>query len=335
MKLEAARVGAFLHNTGSCRVVLLHGEDGGLVRERADALVRSVAGSLNDPFRVADIDSSKRIADELAEQSLTGGRRVVRLREATDAATASVQAALAGPGDGLLVLEAAILPARSKLRVLVEQSGAGVAIGCARETGRALEQTIRAVLAEAQVSVDEEALQFLADQLGADRASTRAELEKLALLVGSGGTVGLAEAATSVGDMAGLQLDDALFAATSGNVAGADRALEVAMAEGLTSVGVLRMALGHMQRLQRVRAAIDMGADASAAVSGLRPPLFGRRLAAFQASLLLWSGGALAAVCQALWEAELACKRTGAPAEVLCRNAVIGIARRAARVRYA
>ncbi len=335
MKLDARRIEAFLRDPGSCRVALFHGEDAGLVRERADALVRSVAGSLNDPFRIAEIDNAKRITDEMASQSLMGGRRVVRLREATDAATASVQAALAAPGDALLVLEAGMLLARSKLRALVEQSSAGAAVACAKESPQGLEQTIRAVLAQAQVGVDEEALQFLTEQLGGDRVSTRAELEKLSLFVGRGGKVDLAAAASSVGDMAGLQLDDALFAATSGDVAGADRALEIAMAEGLAAVAVLRMALGHLQRLQRVRAAIDAGSDLAGAMSGLRPPLFGRRSAAFQAGLRLWSGAALAAACQGVWEAELACKRTGTPAEVLCRNAVLGIARRAARVRAA
>jgi DNA polymerase-3 subunit delta len=335
MKLDARRIEAFLRDPGSCRAALFHGEDAGLVRERADALVRSVAGSLNDPFRVAEVDSPKRIEEELASRSLMGGRRVVRLREATDAATASVQAALRGAGDGLLVLEAGILPARSKLRMAVEQANAGAAIACARQTGQGLEETIRAVLGQAQVRVDDEALPFLADQLGADRISTRAELEKLSLFVGGGGVVDLAAAAASVGDMAGLQVDDALFAATSGDMAGADRALEIAMAEGLAAVAVLRMALGHLQRLQRVRAAMDEGSDVAVAMSELRPPLFGRRLAAFQAGLRLWSGAALAAACQGVWEAELACKRTGTPAETLCRNVVLGIARRAARVRAA
>jgi hypothetical protein len=34
-----------------------------------------------------------------------------------------------------------------------------------------------------------------------------------------------------------------------------------------------------------------------------------------------------------LWEAERACKRTGAPADTIARNAVIGLAQRAAMAR--
>ena len=40
---------------GDCRVVLLYGEDAGMIRERAETLVRTVAGSLDDPFLVAEL----------------------------------------------------------------------------------------------------------------------------------------------------------------------------------------------------------------------------------------------------------------------------------------
>ena len=46
---------AFLRDPGACRVVLLFGDDTGLIRERAEALVRLVAGALDDPFRVAEL----------------------------------------------------------------------------------------------------------------------------------------------------------------------------------------------------------------------------------------------------------------------------------------
>ena len=36
MKLDARRIPAFLKDPGTCRVVLLHGEDAGLIRDRAD-----------------------------------------------------------------------------------------------------------------------------------------------------------------------------------------------------------------------------------------------------------------------------------------------------------
>ena len=303
-----------------------------MIRDRAAALVRSVAGSLDDPFLVAELgrEDTARLADEAASLALTGGRRVVRLREATDTATEQVVAILKGNAPALVVLEAPGLATRSRLRLLIESAPDGAAIACYPEEGRALSETIRAVLTEAGVSIDADALSWLSDQLGADRVSTRGEADKLALYVGPGGRVDLDAAMACVGDLAGLSLDDALFAATEGDVMRADRALELAVAEGATPVGVLRAGLMHLQRLHRVRLTVDDGLSTADAMKGARPPVFFRRAHAFSRAVELWSSAALMTAMAALADAERACKRTGAPDAVLSRNAVLTLARRAA-----
>ena len=80
MKPAGAQIAALLRDPGNCRVILLFGDDAGMIRERAEALVRAVAGSLDDPFRVVDLarDEFENLPDEAASMSLTGGRRVVR-----------------------------------------------------------------------------------------------------------------------------------------------------------------------------------------------------------------------------------------------------------------
>jgi DNA polymerase-3 subunit delta len=245
----------------------------------------------------------------------------------------AVQAVLAGQAPGFLVLEAPGLALRAKLRVLVDQAADGVSIGCNPAEGPVLEKAIRDMLSGLGVAVDADALAWLGGQLGADQAATRNEVEKLALYAGGDGHVDVTAARVCVGDLAGLSLDDALFSATAGDVAGADRALEVAMAEGAAPVGVLRAALGHLQRLQRARLAVTGGATATEAAKAARPPVFFRREAAFRQALGAWSVAALEQACVRAWEAERACKRTGAPGETICRNAIIGLAQRGAAAR--
>jgi DNA polymerase-3 subunit delta len=337
MKLGPAQVEAFLRDPGPCRVALLYGDDAGMIRDRGTALIRAVAGSLDDPFLVTELsrDEMGRLPDEAASLSMTGGRRAIRMRETTDTAIAPVRTILRSGSTALVVLEAAAsLPARSRLRTELEAAPDGVAIGCYPEEGRALETTIRDILGQADVSIEPDALGWLAGHLGADRAATRAELEKLALYAGPRGRVDLDAAMACVGDMAGLSLDDALFAATIGDVATADRALELAIAEGATPVQVLRAGIAHLQRLQRARMAMDeAGLSAAEAAKRLRPPIFYRRVAAFNRALGLWPGSSLAAALHGFAEAERGCKRTGSPDEALCRNAVLVVARRAAAAR--
>ncbi len=333
--MEAGQVQRILRNPAGFRMILLYGDDVGLIRERANAAVTAVVGARDDPFRVVELEpgGGDRLSEELATLSLTGGRRVVRVRDATDGLAAAAQTALAGRGEAWVVLEAPSLTSRSRLRALVERSAEVAVIGCYAEEGRSLVQTIETTLRELGVSARPEAVSWLAERLGADRMLTRRELEKLALFVGHGGAVDLDAAILCVGDLAGMSLEDALMAASSGMVAAADRALGLALAEGAAPVAVVRSALLHMQRLQRGRLAMESGVSASDAVRGMRPPVFFRRISAVTASLELWPTAALAIACDALWEAELACKRTGQPAELICRHAVLAVARRAALAR--
>jgi DNA polymerase-3 subunit delta len=335
MKLEPRRLEGFLRDPGAARVVLFYGDDSGLIRECATRLVCTVAGSADDPFRVAELkpDAVASIGAEMASLPMAGGRRVVWLRDAGDSAAAAVQAVLAGVAPGFLVLEAPGLGPRSKLRSLVERAPGAVTIGCYPQEGRSLEQTIQRLLSEFGIAVDADALMWLGNRLGADQAMTRMEVEKLALYVGRNGRVDVAAAQTTVGDLAGLSLDDALFAATAGEVARADRALSLAIAEGATPVSALRAGLLHLQKLQRARIAMDGGMKATDAAKTVRPPLFFRREAPFIKALEMWPASALEQACVCLCDAERACKRTGAPAEAICRNTIIELAQQAELVR--
>ncbi len=331
MKLDARRIAGFLRDPGQTRAVVLFGEDHGLIRERADALVRAIAGGLDDPFRVVELarDAWGTLADEAAGLSLMGGRRVIRVRDATDVLTKAAQAMLSRPGGALVVIEAPGLTTKAKLVTALTAAPDAAAIGCYPEEGRALTDTITETLAADQVRCDPDALAWLGAHLGADRAATRSELTKLALYIGPGGTVDLDAARAVVADAAGLSLDDAMVAAITGDVAAADRALEIALDEGATAVGVLRVAAGQVQRLHRARLAVDAGASADEAVRALRPPVFFRDAARIAGAVRLWSEPALRQTLAALVEAERACKRTGAPDATLCRQAVLSVARRA------
>jgi DNA polymerase-3 subunit delta len=332
MKLSTGQVPAFLRDPGRARVVLLHGEDEGLVRERARDLTKLVAGSLNDPFRVVELDRDGwgNIAAEAAAISMVGGRRVVRVREVTDAVTDFIRAALKSPGDALIVLEAPGL-GRGRLRTLVEAAPDGAAIACYPEDGRALQELIRGILAQSGVSAEPEAIFWLAEALGGDRAVVRAEAEKLALLAGAGGRVDLDMARSSAGDSAGASADEGVLAATRGNAIATDQAIESAMAEGLNGIALIRMLISHLQRLHQASLHIRAGMSASDAVRTLRPPVFFKALPGFTAALGMWSPEALARALEEARRVEIACKQTGSRPELYASRFAAGLARQAAR----
>jgi DNA polymerase III subunit delta len=337
MRLPPARIGAFLQRPDpEIRVVLLYGPDAGLVRERSDTLARTVCPDLQDPFRVADLSGPAlaadpaRLADEAAQMSLIGGRRVVRVRDAGD----RLAGLFAGffefaPGDGFVVVEAGDLPGSSSLRRVFDASPRAAAIGCYPDTPRDLAAVIRDTLKTHRITASGDATQYLVEHLGSDRLLTRAELEKLALYAGEGGHVELDDVRLSVGDSAGLVLDDAIMAAAEGDAVRVDRVLDRVLQEGDSPVAVVRAMLRHLQRLHAYAARLTAGATVAELIRTARPPIFYKQQDNFRRQLALWNEAALRAQLGVIAQAELHMKLTGLPAGTICREAMLAVAQSA------
>ena len=327
MKVGTDRAEAFLRAPGDTRLALLYGEDEGLVRHRAALLTRAVAGATDDPFRVVWLqrEDHARLEEEATALSMLGGKRVVRVRDATDALAPRL-AKLLTSATSLLVVEAGGLPSRSKLRGLAEAEPFAASIPCYPEDAPALGKLVRATLARDRIAADGDALEWLAANLGSDREATRAELEKLVLFCGPGGTLTLEDARACVGEQADLSVEDAALAAVSGQPQRADASLSLAFSEGASAVGVLRTTTSLLLRLHRARAAMQPGGSASAAVDAMRPPVFPRHRGAYAAALARFNAPQLARALDLLRTTELACKRTGAADEALARNALMTLA---------
>ena len=338
MKLPPARLSAFLAKPDAAiRAALFYGPDAGLVRERADRLATAIVPDRRDAFRIADLAAAAfaadpaRLHDEAAALSLSGGRRLVRVRDAGDSVGALFQRFLDDPppGDSVTVVEAGELAQRSSLRRAFEGAQNAAAIACYSDDRRALEELTREVLGARGIEISGEALAYLAQHLGGDRLLSRGELEKLALYVGDKGKVTLAEAMDAVGDSAQLDLDDVVFATAEGNAPALERALTRAFQEGEMPVSVLRALMRHFQRLHLTQARIEDGMSEEEALRSLRPPLFFKLQDRFRRQLRLWPERRARQALELLLQAELGAKRSGPPPDAICRDALLRIARRA------
>ena len=339
MKLDAGQAARLLAAPGRLRAILLHGDDHGLIRERASEAARAAAGRLDDPFRVAILgrEAHDRLEEEATALSLSGGRRVVWLREAQDQLHGTVARLIGGPARSadpaeaaLILIEAPGLASRARLRALIDAAPDAASIACYAEEGRALEASLARMLETERVRIDPDALAWLAQRLGADRAASRGEVEKLVLYAGDEARITLDDVQAVTGDAASASLEDAAFAATAGDRPAADLAIERALAEGLSPIALARALLSHLHRLRQVLLRIEGGASASDAMRGLRPPVFFKRHAQFTRALSLWSATSLFEAAAETNRLELACKRTGAPDLALARRHVASLAARAA-----
>jgi DNA polymerase-3 subunit delta len=313
----------------SVAAVLFYGPDQGLVRERALDLVARVAGDAADPFRVAELsaaqmkDDPTRLADEAAALSLSGGRRVLRLREVADGHADALGDLLAGPPPAsFLVLEAGDLAPRSALRRVFESAANAAAIACFLDDDEALGRVIGEALKSRGLGIGQEALAYLIAHLGGDRGVTRQELEKLALYVGPGAKqVSIEDVEAVIGDSSALSLDDLVFALGDGDRAAIDRGYARALIEGNDEIGILRAAARHIMRLHQVATA----ANPRAAIKTLRPPVFFKLEPRFLAQLRLWSAERLGEALARLNRAEIDIKTGAQPKAAVAERALLEI----------
>jgi DNA polymerase-3 subunit delta len=339
VRLAPSRIAAFLQRPDpEIRAVLVYGPDEGLVRERAEAAARSVCPDLKDPFRVADLMAAvlasdpARLADEAAQLSLIGGRRVVRVRGAGDPlAKLFAEFLESTPGEALVVVEAGELPSRSALRRAFEAPRSAAAIACYPDTPRELAAVIRESLAAHRVTVSRDAGQFLVDHLGGDRLLTRSELEKLALYAGEGGRIEVEDARLSISDTAALEVDDAVMAAAEGDAVQVERVLGRVFQQGESPVSLIRALLRHLHRLHVLTARIVGGASMDDVLRTSRPPIFFKQEDSFRRQLGLWTEARLRPQLDRIAKAELNMKTTGLPAETICREAMLALAQAAAK----
>jgi DNA polymerase-3 subunit delta len=342
VQVPALRIAAFLDRPDpQARAVLLYGLDAGLVRERADRLARSVCRDLADPFRVAELDAEAlaadpaRLADEAAQLSLGGGRRVVRVRGAGDGLARLFASFLDGSsGEALVLVEAGELARGSALRRTFEAAPGAAAIGCHPDNERARAAVVRESLTAHRVAASADAVHYLVEHLGGDRLLTRCEVEKLALYAGDGGRVELEDARLSVGDSAALDLDDMVMAAAEGDAVRLERVLGRIFRAGISPVAAVRAQLRHLQRLHALAAVVAAGTSIAEALGNARPPVFYQHQESMRRQLRSWTEARLRVQLDALARAELNMKQTGYPDETLCREALSALvlaARGAAR----
>ena len=293
--------------------ILVYGDDPGLVRDRATAAMRAMVGAENDPFRSSVLlrDEHSRLREEVTSRPLGGGRRAIRVQDATDSLAAVLEPLTATVADALVIVEAGALAARSKLRAMAERHPLWAAIVCGPETGAAVAVEIRRRLEADGLTATQEALDFLAAELAGDTVRRRAELEKLSVFASDIGLIDLDMAVACCAAETEATLVAAVSAAMAGDGGLCDRALATLEREGASGPGLLAVLSIQVQRVLKVRAQMAEGATLEEAARGLYPPIYPRQMAAFGQEVRRWSVTSLRHLGQAVREADVACKRAG------------------------
>lgn len=295
--VKAHQAQAFLSSPDpKIRAVLFFGSDAGLVSERAHALAKAAAARFDPPGELIRLDDSDldsdpdRLAVELGTVPMFGGPKIVRTMAGRRVTAQSLKPLVEGGAlEGMLIVEAGNLKPDESLRTLFEKSPVAAAIACYGDAVQDLEALVRDMVRDAGATITAEARAALVDRLGADRALSRGEIEKLLLYVGARREIGIEDVEAVVGDVSELAIERITFAAASGQAQRAVAECGRAISSGESPQTIIAATQRHFQRLHRVRAAVDRGSSLDEALRQMRPPLHFKQKDAFAAQCRMWS----------------------------------------------
>lgn len=317
---------------------LFYGSDLGLVTERARNLASNLAAS-DQPdgeiIRLDDFDLEQapdRLTVELGTVPMFGGRKIVHVSLGRRINAAALKAILGGgPLAATLIVEAGNLKPSDAARKLFEKSEHTAAVACFPDAERDLDTLITEVLGQHGLRIDRQIRAILVSRLGADRALSRGELEKLALFAAGKNEIELSDVDAIIRDATELTLDRIANASASGNCAEALAQLSRALAAGERPPGIISVITRHFHRLHRVRVDLDAGQPIESGLRKLRPPLHFKQRDAFCAQVRRWDRRRLDRALLIINEAAASTRLNSALEQTLSERLLLRLASIAAR----
>jgi DNA polymerase III subunit delta len=330
--IKAHQAQSFLNPPGpKLPAVLFYGTDAGLIFERAAKLAALVAArDSGEIIRLddADLDTNPdRLAIELQTIPMFGGSKVVRATAGRRINAAALQPLLEGGTlAATLIVEAGNLKPTDSMRGLFEKSAQAAAVACYADEARDIEGVIAEILKGHGLGITSDAREMLVARMGADRAMSRGEIEKLALYASGKTEVDVADVEAIVGDASELAIDRTLNAAASGDAARAVAEFSRAVTAG-ESPQVLLIALQrHLQRLHRIRTELDAGASFEDVIRQQRPPVHFKQKDALGLQCRIWSSARLVQALARTSEAAKAARLTSSLEEAITEDLLISLA---------
>ena len=318
-------------------IVLLFGPDAGLVRERAEAVVKASVDDPNDPFAFVRIEGEElsanpsRLIDEVHTVPLFGGRRAVLVKAGGRNIAAALEPVIASPSpDCRVIIEAGDLRKNAPLRGLCEKAKVAAALPCYADNAKAISDLIDAEMREANLTLAADARAALLTLLGGDRLASRGEIRKLALYARGKERVELADVAAVVSDASHLGFDGVIDAAFAGKTTDVETEFGKARADASVS-SIISAAIRQVANLHKMRLAVEAGDSIDFAMQRGAPPVHFSRQTAVGAALRAWTPVRLVRAMEQLAEASLETRRRPALADAIAQRTLLSIAMSARR----
>jgi len=333
MKVPPRQIASFLSAIPKeINAVLLHGNDLGLISERARQIALHISSDLDDVFSVTRLEGDRAaadpsiISDSAQSIAMTADRRLVWVKGKGSEMLAACKNAFAQKIEAaFIIIEANDTTTRHALVKLFETTQHAASLGCYADSAADIGAVLKAIMTRDNITLDQDTASLVVQRLGSDRAASRQEIEKLALLAGPSGTLTYNDVSMALGESGLLATTDIAIAAASGQVHALQMRLEKAWSEGQNPIMVLRGCQSYFRQLLIVARTAAGGLPAAQAIKSLRPPVHIRLQDTMVSQLSGWSKEGLFDAINRLQDTELAIKSGGSNDMTHAGQALLGV----------
>lgn len=339
MKWQVKQLEAAISAKDFPSLVLIYGDDAGQVKELSDKVVVASGTDANDPFLsdrigVEDLVASPgRLLESATTIGFGGGLRLIQIlginatsdKPTIAAVTEAVESVLeADLSDVLIVLPApGQEPASPLVKAADSAKKSAAAVRCYQDNARSLPDVIRKGLGNKRVMPD--AMQFLMENLGSDRAITQQELIKLDLYTDERTEVTLQDCLASVANAPSVNVFKLCDAIGLRDTRAADQLLNALCQEGEDWHFISTMVLRHLRRIQECQAIMKQGMNAYDAMDKLSPPVrFGKK--EFAAQVQQYPAKRLIGLVERFYELQLVSRQGVVPPDLVAMRSLLGLA---------
>jgi DNA polymerase III subunit delta len=332
---KAAEIESFMTRPDPDKpIVLVFGPDAGLVRERADALVRSHVDDPSDPFRLALLEGDtlaempERLVEEAHTVPLFGGRRTILVKAGARNFSAALERLVAAPPetDCRIIIEAGDLKRGAPLRTLCERTPTVAALPCyadsARDLGRLIDDEVR----RAGMSITPNARALLTSLIGGDRRASRSEIEKLTLYAFGGNRIDVPDVMAVVADATIPAVESLIDAALAGWTNEVEVNFSKVQSSGVSASAIAAASVRQTAALHVFRLSVESGTSIDDLFRRATPTIHFSRAKAVRAALETWTSKRLERLLGQLGETSLEVRKSSKLAYSIVQRALLSIA---------
>ncbi|OYX16295.1 MAG: DNA polymerase III subunit delta [Sphingomonadales bacterium 32-67-7] len=307
-------------------------------------LVKRLEKAMGDQAERIDLDGATlrgdpaRLADEAASLSMFGDRRWIRVSGAGEESVAAIEALLSAPQAGNpVVAVAGAIKNSSKLAKLCLDHPAALAYASYAVEDRDAAQIVITLARERGLRLTPDLARRIADVAGNDRALIGGEVEKLALYCDAApdhpaeATAEAFEALSA--EAVESDVGPLVNAVFGGHVDILQQELSRMAASGTALASVTRPLISRAVLIGQIHGEAERGGSLDRAIDAMGRAIFWKDKPHIQRQARAWPLASVSRLMHRLLEAERATRDSRGPGDIAVRQALLTIARQAARSR--